>query len=253
MATKPKSDALAVTMPRALSGRGFDTVKEVIQTNLGANSGLSFSDLTKISMPAGGGTIWEIPTSDGGHKNEESISGVVVAFQDGKAFWKDSLEDTGGGTPPDCRSVDMIKGEGTPGLLCSECPNDEFGSAAKGTGKACKDLRVLYILSGDSLLPKVIVVPPTSLKGVRKAFLALAVEDETPYYGALLNFRLEKDKNAAGISYSKIVVSKEDLLSDGDYKKAQAYNEMLKPMLTGMTVNVINDKQTDSDTVTDEG
>lgn len=253
MATKPKTTEALVTMPRALSGRGFDTVKEVIQTNLGANSGLSFSDLTKISMPAGGGTIWEIPTSDGGHKNEEVISGVVVAFQDGKAYWKDSLEDTGGGTPPDCRSTDMLKGEGTPGILCSECPHNEFGSALKGIGKACKDLRVLYILSGDSLLPKVVVVPPTSLKGVRKAFLALAVEDETPYYGALLNFKLEKDKNAAGISYSKIVVSKEALLTDEDYRKAQAYNEMLKPMLGGMTVNVIDSKQTYSEDASDEG
>jgi len=247
-----KETALTINMPRALSGRGFDTVKEVIQTNLGANSGLSFSDLTKISMPAGGGTVWEIPTSDGKHQNAESIEGVVVAFQDGKAFWKDSLEDTGGGTPPDCRSTDMIKGEGTPGILCSECPNNEFGSAMKGKGKACKDLRVLYILSGDSLLPKVVVVPPTSLKGVRKAFLALAVEDETPYYGALLSFKLEKDKNDAGISYSKIVVSKESLLADDDYRKAQAYNEMLKPMLSGMTVNVIDSKPTYSEDADDE-
>lgn len=243
---KKEDTALAVTLPRALTARGFDSVQAVLKTNLGASGGLTMSDLTKIPMPAGGGTAFAVPQSDGEEKNYDEIEGVVVAFADGKAFWKVSLDESGGGTPPDCRSGDMVQGIGDPGILCSECPNNEFGSAEKGEGKACKDLRVLYILTENSLLPKVIVVPPTSLKSVRKTFIGLATDHELPYYGTILKFSLAKEVSKGGIKYSKLVVKKGETLNDAAYSAAKAYNKMFEPMVNGLAVDVLADKPTDA-------
>lgn len=242
-ATQPATESL-IRIPKALDGRKYAAVQEILKTNLGANQNLGFSDLTKIKIPAGGGTTWEIPRASGEPLETKEIEGVVVAFQDAKSFWKDSLDDTGGGNPPDCRSSDLIQGIGTPGILCAECPNNEFGSATKGKGKACKDLRILYILADDSILPKVIVIPPTSLKPMRQLFLSLAVEEETPYYGAMLSLSLEKDKNDAGIVYSKVVPRVKAVLDEDTLAKASAYNEMLKPMLGAMFSQVIDGNST---------
>jgi len=239
MAKKDAIEKVESNLPRAIAGKGMDAAKEILQENLGASASLGIADLTRISFPSGGGTVWEVLQSDGSFKNEEAIVGVVVGFQDGKAYWEHSLDETGGGSPPDCRSDDLIHGIGNPGILCSECEFDKFGSANKGEGKACKDLRFIYILSGNSLLPKVIVVPPTSLKAVKKAFIGLASEMETPYYGVSLRLTLAKAQNKAGITYSKLVVSTEEKLDEVSYERAKAYKEMLAPMLQGMSMNVL--------------
>ena len=48
---------------------------------------------------------------------------------------------------------------------CRKCSKAEFGTNARGTGKACRNLKPIYVLCSDeSIMPRVISVPPSSLK-----------------------------------------------------------------------------------------
>ena len=117
---------------------------EMIAENVGA-SGLTLSDLEQVTIPAGGGTMWTIPDAIAGPTGAAELTGVVLYAQDRRAFWREGLEDSGGGTPPDCSSPDAITGTGDPGGACGKCHMAEFGSAPDGRGQACKQQKLSLI------------------------------------------------------------------------------------------------------------
>jgi len=231
-------------LPVALTGGGVQTTMMILKDNLGAAGQLAVSDLTKITIPSGGSTVWQMPNPVGGKPaNVEEIQCVIVAFKDQKAFWKESIDDSGGGTPPDCRSLDMIHGIGDPGGFCNggtdaqpePCPFNEFHSAqeGEGEGKACKDLRFLFILEGKSRIPKLLIIPPTSLKGMRRYFLDLAGQ-EIPFYGVITSLALVQDKNKKGIKYSRVEASAIADLSEEELAISKQFKEMIDPMIGNM-------------------
>lgn len=234
-------------VPVALASDSIDGMMQIMKENLGPAGQLSVTDLTRITIPAGGGTAWQLPNPIAGSKpkNVDTLDVVIVAFKDQKAFWKESVDDTGGGTPPDCRSLDMIHGVGDPGGFCNggvdsqpePCAFNVFGSAneGEGAGKACKDLRFLFFLEGKSRLPKLLVVPPTSLKAMKKYFISLA-ENEIPHYGVVTRLELEADKNANNVKYSKIVPSAIAELSEEEKATAQLFKQHIEPMIGNMAV-----------------
>lgn len=240
-AKREPSDA---SLPIALTGKGVETTMMILKDNLGAAGQLAVSDLTKIVIPGGGATVWQMPNPVGGKPaNVEEIQCVIVAFKDQKAFWKESIDDSGGGTPPDCRSVDMVHGIGDPGGFCNggtdaqpePCPFNEFKSAneGEGEGKACKDLRFLFILEGKSRIPKLLIIPPTSLKGMRRYFLDLAGQ-EIPFYGVITSLTLVTDKNKKGIKYSRVEASAIADLSEDELKISKEFKTMIDPMIGNM-------------------
>jgi len=242
---EPSHDSL----PVALTGSGISSTMQILKENLGSAGQLAISDLTKFVMPSGGGTAFEYPNPVAGHpKNVDYLDLVIVAFKDQKAFWKESIDDSGGGTPPDCRSMDMIHGIGSPGGFCNggtdqqpePCPFNEFGSAKEGEaeGKACKDLRFLFVLEGKSRIPKMIIVPPTSLKGVRRYFLDLAGQDIS-FYRVITRFTLVSDKNKKGIKYSRLVPEAIADLSDEEAAIAEEFKKMLDPMIGNMAQSIV--------------
>lgn len=234
-------------VPVALATDSIDGMMQIMKENLGPAGTLNISDLTRITIPAGGGTAWQIPNPIAGSKpkNVDALDIVIVAFKDQKAFWKESVDDTGGGSSPDCRSLDMIHGVGDPGGFCNggtdsqpePCPFNVFGSAneGEGAGKACKDLRFLFFLEGKSRLPKLLVVPPTSLKAMKRFFISLA-ENEIPHYGVVTRLELEADKNNNNVKFSKIVPSAIAELSDEEKATALLFKQSLEPMIGNMAV-----------------
>jgi hypothetical protein len=253
-----KSDAIAKTdgqrelshesVPIALAIDNIQNMVRIIQDNLGSAGQLSISDLTRLTVPPGGGTAWEIPNPIAGSKprHESELDVVIVFSKDQKAFWKEALgKEGGGGTPPDCRSTDMIHGVGDPGGFCNggvdaqpePCPFNVFGSAneGEGEGKACKDLRFLFILEGKSRLPKLLVVPPTSLKAMRRYFISLA-ESEMQYTDVVTRLELATEKNANNVKYSRIVPSAVAELSKEEKDTALKYREAIEPMVNAVRV-----------------
>jgi len=183
-----------------------------MRENLGGG-GLSVFDLDRIRMPAGGGLAWELPSLSG-PKGASTFTGVIVAWQDIRVYWKDEF--SGGGTPPDCSSNDCQIGhpadaedakEGGYGGSCEDCPKAQFGSSDKGgKSQACKQCRRLVIFRPEDRLPILLTLPPTSLKPARQFFTRLLGGEGLSYYGALVEFGLEGAKNPDGIKYSVVTM-----------------------------------------------
>lgn len=184
--------------------QGGDDIQNALRENLGGRPIEPF-DLDRITVPAGGGTNWTVPTLDGDDTAKE-IRGIVVHWTDKRTYWEKSFDETGGGALPDCSSEDGLNGRGNPGGECAECPLSKFGSGKAG-GQACKEFRVLFMVRELDMIPLVVTVPPTSLGVARKYFLRLA-SNRMAFWQVESVLSLEPAKSAAGISYAKMKFAK---------------------------------------------
>jgi len=212
-------------------------LREVIDENLGGHN-IEANDLDKVTVPAGGSTTWVIPTLDG-EIETKTLEGILVYFAYKKAYWAQSFEESGGGTVPDCVSDDCITGQAMtpngPGGLCEACPFNKFGSDGR-KGKACRDMIHLYMLRPDSLLPLIVVVPPTSIKPIRQFMYRLTAARKR-YTDIVIGLSLEKTKNDQGITYSVIKPQKIADLTPEQAKQVRAYAEAIRPALQRVRVS----------------
>jgi hypothetical protein len=215
----------------ALQDNATDTLLAV-KENLG-NDRITDRDLDRITMPLGGGLNWAVPTLEGEDSVKE-LEGVIVHFTPPRAYWATGIE-VGGNTPPDCASTDGETGYGNPGGLCEACALNQWGSAASGVGKACKEKRMLFLLRPNDLLPVVIQAPSTSITPIRKYFLRLASQAH-PYWSVITKLGLEKTTNNAGIAYSLIAPKFGGEVPADQYEKLTEYLKAIKPII-GYMVN----------------
>lgn len=163
-------------------------LKEIVQANLGGG-GASRFDLDRITIPAGGGTMWTVPSLEG-PKGMASIKGIVLDCRQSRAYWSRPMEDSGG-TEPDCRSNDSLTGQGDPGGPCESCPHSQWGSDPKGEGQACKLKQNMLVLPEDSVLPIALDLPPSSIREWRKFALQL-VKYRRPFWSAVIAIGLKQ-------------------------------------------------------------
>jgi len=223
------TEVIQIQTPRALSAleSNLDSVNEAIATNI-SGGGLSDFDLPRVTISGGASLRWIVPTLDG-EETLARIDGVIVYARDTRVYYKTAFGKSSGKQPPDCSSSDGITGKGKPGGDCSKCPLAEYGSAEEGAGQACKQVKQLFVLRGDLLLPEVISLPPTSLKGARQFFLKLTTQG-IPYYQAVIGLELEKAQNAAGIQYGKAVMRFVRRLTAEEAARAQQYHELCRSL-----------------------
>lgn len=210
-----------------------------------ASDGLSRFDLPVVKVPAGGGIAWEIPNAEGDTDIMKVLEGILLAVQDQRTYWKETFGASGGSTPPDCYSLDLVTGYGDPGGDCRSCPFAQFGSGLdeagnQTRGQACKQQKILWLLTPYSLLPYIVVVPPTSLKPVKSALVKLAGQGM-----ALGSYRvqlsLNATKNASGVSYAQIVMKAAGKLSPEERARVRPMKDMVSS-LTGQVVDVKPDQ-----------
>lgn len=238
MATKKNSTELAVAENFALVDRyeGMDPEELAeLQDELGdldAESGIS---CRMIKIPAGGGLAYEVQGDDDDDvEYMKEISGVIVFTHRMNGYWPDTFGsgDNGGDKIPACSSMD-----GKTGLWrdtgevrnCETCPMNQFGSATdgkggRGKGKACKNMRRLYlVMSGDPNL-YLLTVPPTSIKEVNRQLFKIMRDKNVTYTGMIVNLTLEKAVNANNVAYSKVVIK------DSGYRLSKALTAQVKAM-----------------------
>jgi hypothetical protein len=202
----------------------------LVQQNLGGERIDEFA-LDRIRVPAGGGTRWTVPTLEGEQEVPE-LEGVVIGWRPGRAYWKESLEESGGGSPPDCSSDDGVFGQGDPGGDCEACPMSQWGSSPKGTNaQACKAFRLLFLMRPQDLLPVVVVVPPSSLRGVQNYLLRLT-SNGLGVSGVISRFGLTKAKSQGGIAYAEILPSLAMALQGEELARVTAAAEALAPFVS---------------------
>ena len=204
-------------------------LERAMQVNLGSG-GLSTSMFPKVVVPSGGGTAWQVPTVSG-EKNMDAIVGVIIFSQPAKSYYKLPYEEAGvTKTPPDCASLDGMVGVGNPGGQCFKCPLNQYESAAKGKGKACADLRLLFILGQESILPMMVKLPPTSVKHVDTYMARLAGTLDT-YTDVVTAITLKKEKNEGGVSYSEAHFAMVRRLTEDDKKIVDYFHNLVKTLV----------------------
>ena len=170
---------------------------DVVRENMAAEE-FSAADLDRVSVPAGGSTMWEVNTPEG-IQNVAEFKGVIVLATKGRSYWSAAFG-SGEATPPDCASYDCVTGIGEPGGDCATCPFNQFGSA---NGKACREKRTLFILQDGELLPTILNVPPSSIKALKSYMLRLT-KSGTPLSGCVTAFSLSRAVSKSNIKYSSV-------------------------------------------------
>lgn len=220
------------------------SIAEAIEANLGGGE-LRVFDFERIKVPSGGGLAWTITDMETGQQMPAvEVIGIPIFFRDQKAFWELAFDDPNSiKGPPDCASNDTIVGFGDPGVaaqltpdkqgfLCATCGNNRFNTAKGGTqrGKACRDVRMMFILREGDLLPILIPVPPTSLGVVRQFMMKLSSRGII-FHNAVCRFSLVSDKSSNGAPYSKVTMELLGTLSSQHRAVAKKFNASFRQMM----------------------
>jgi hypothetical protein len=192
--------------------------REAMLANLGQGESLSAGDLPRVPTPAGGGQVWSWTDAGNNNQTSETIDGVLVYYGLHGVLW--GSEQPQGGVSPVLITHDLITatrinddlGDLDPEILEScrigdrtydwrRLPYNQYGSAANGNGRRCKESRIMAILREDEAWPLMVQAGPGSLKSVTKFVKRLPV----PHYRAIVSLTLQKTQNSGGQSYSEIV------------------------------------------------
>ena len=123
----------------------------------------------RIKIPAGGALQFELPgDSPEDPDYTKTLEGVIIYNHQACAYWPEGSEFDDDATPL-CSSVDGKTGFGEPGGACAVCQMNQYGTATDKNGnatkgKACKNMRHLYLLRDGEYMPILLALPPTSLR-----------------------------------------------------------------------------------------
>jgi hypothetical protein len=147
-----------------------------------------------------------------GADDVETFEGVIIYTKEMNVFYKDRFK-AGEKRQPDCLSPDgktpIARHDKEGNIIapiaksCAVCPNNVFGSAKEGGGKACKNVRPLFVLvknqeTGEfAVIPKMLRVPPTSLV-LAKSFIMNLAADFGAYFAVSTKFSVFKRDEAQG-------------------------------------------------------
>ncbi|MCL2103156.1 MAG: hypothetical protein FWH25_03865 [Syntrophorhabdaceae bacterium] len=162
----------------------------------------------RAKVPAGGGSVFEILTGDEDMDTViQRFSGVVAAFHNTNVMFESDEDGAEGTNIPLCQSSDGkigLERETGEAIDCATCPHNQWGTDKKaGRGKACKNMRRLYVLVEGCSLPIVLSLSPTSIRGWEAYRAQLAVDRKTPL-DVITEFSLKKETNKEGKPYSVV-------------------------------------------------
>jgi len=140
----------------------------------------------------------------------QAFSGTVIDMNRTNAYWEVSFDESGGGDPPTCSSLNGITPDMSSAEIQSEnggcpgCPKNVFGSDGK-RGKLCKNMKRMHVLMDGSMIPYRLTVPPSNLKVV-DLYVSLLTAQGIPYQLIETEFGLRSVKNKDGIEYSELIL-----------------------------------------------
>lgn len=210
----------------ALEGAGCGLSPEEIAEELGGES----PKYPQVKIPSGGGLAFEVPGDDPNNPDvAKQLEGVVVWHHACNAYWE-SRDTTN--TPPDCASIDGKTGyyKGCP-VACKDCAMNQFGSGEGGKGKACKNMKRLYILTGDSLFPYALTLPPTSIRAWTD-YVSSILQRGRKACDVVTRVSLAKKENTSGQPYSVAVFANAGGLDGAVRDKSRAYRETIRAFVS---------------------
>lgn len=190
-------------------------------------------EFPRIKFPSGGLLAFEVPGDDGSPDVAKELVGVIVDHISSNSFWKESYD--GSTNAPDCNSVDGKVGISPIGARvewagktqnCMSCPFNQWGSGLNG-GKACKNMRKIFLVREGEILPLEITIPPSSVNAWINYTVQLTSKVK-PIDGVVTRIKLKKAISKGGIEYSEGVFQKVADLSDIEIKQIRKYSTSLR-------------------------
>lgn len=141
----------------------------------------------------------------------DTLEVVIVDFISSNLFY-DGPYDRDNPAPPGCFALgaepsSLVPSANSPAKqadTCASCPNNQFGSAANGKGKACKNTRLLAVSpvsaldNPDEPAPVwVLSIPPTSMKAFDAYVHSLAAKHRTVPIGVVTQIALDENSQYA--------------------------------------------------------
>ncbi len=214
-------------LPTNINGEGFSN-DELADDMDGLH--LNFQ---RVKIPAGGALQYEIPGDDPENPDyAKNLEGVILFNHASCAYWLDGEMDEN--TAPMCSAIDGKVGVGEPGGTCVTCALNRFGTGENGKGKACKNMRILYLLRDGEYMPLQVTLPPTSIKPFNDFYSAAFASRHRGTCGSIVQLGLKRVENGTN-TYSVATFRKlfdftgEPLAQVKTY--AEGFKEQIKTML----------------------
>ena len=208
--------------------------------------------MQRVKIPGGGNLQFEIRGDDPDNPDyERKLVGVILYHHLANAYWPEGSE-YDDNVPPFCQSFDGKQGYGEPGGVCAACAFNQFGSTANGSGKACKNMRQIYLLRSGEYLPLQLSLPPTSLRPFNDFMNLAFVARRRPSYSAIVEIGLKRAESG-GYTYSVATFRKvRDLEGEGlaaVKSYAANFKEQVKSLLAQRVENYKSDVESLTGTV----
>ena len=205
--------------------------------------------MQRVKIPGGGNLQFEIRGDDPDNPDyERKLVGVILYHHFANAYWPEGSE-YDDSVPPLCQSFDGKQGYGVPGGVCAACAFNQFGSTANGSGKACKNMRQVYLLRSGEYLPLQLSLPPTSLRPFND-FLNLAfVARKRPSYTAIVEIGLKRAESG-GYTYSVATFRKVRDLAGNDLAALKSYVENFKEQIKTILGQRVENYKSDVESLT---
>lgn len=218
----------------------------IVADNFSDGGGISFKDLTRFKLGAGGATLFtRVSLGLSGKPEEEhlkSFRAIVIERRTQRAYWPQAYGE-GGSAAPDCKSVDGVHGDGDNGVAkgrhaCATCPRNQFGTkvgkgGVVGAGKACREVRVFFLIAEgtEGLFPSVLIVPPGSLGNLTRHMAALT-NARKRFSDGVHSFALEKAKSDGGTDFAVLRLAWERDQTAEEKAEVQRYYQAMHPLLS---------------------
>jgi hypothetical protein len=219
---------------------------QVIAANLEGEQ-MSETDLVRVKTPLGGATQWSIDV-DGNVETTDEIVGLLVGIGKKGILWpaEDPSEsrpvvvsndlmvgyrvsDDLGTIDPDALERYRIGDRKYDWAALANSPEFGYGSSRSGSGKRCKEARVLAILRQGETWPILVTVGPGSLRNIIPFLKRLPCFP----HEAVVGMKLVRSKGKGGQPYSQIVPRLVGQISEEQGEVARrTYADPIRAMFT---------------------
>ena len=187
----------------------------------------------RVKIPAGGTIQFELPSDDPENPDyAKMLVGVILHNHATCAYWPEGSE-YDDNTAPLCSSVDGKQGIGNPGGACAACALNRFGTDPNGKGKACKNMRILYLLRSGEYMPIQLTLPPTSISPFREFLNQSFAIRRRATFGSVVQIGLKKMNNGTN-DYSVATFRRLYDFTGEELAQIRAYADSFKEQVKGI-------------------
>lgn len=205
--------------------------------------------MQRVKIPGGGNLQFEIRSDDPDNPDyERKLVGVILYHHLANAYWPEGSE-YDDNVPPFCQSFDGKQGYGEPGGVCAACAFNQFGSTANGSGKACKNMRQIYLLRSGEYLPLQLSLPPTSLRPFNDFMNLAFVARRRPSYSAIVEIGLKRAESG-GYTYSVATFRKVRELEGEGLAAVKSYAANFKEQVKSLLAQRVENYKSDVESLT---